>query len=47
MRGTTIKLSKAELQRLKDVKTDIYGGDVAEAVPHGQALQELIDAYEE
>jgi len=46
-RQTSIRLGEDELEQLHTVKKEIYGPDIAESVPHGQALQELIDAYEE
>jgi len=45
-RDTTIKLSTEELNRLKTVKDEIYGDDIAENVPHAKALEHLIDAYQ-
>jgi hypothetical protein len=46
MRKTSISLSKSELEQLHTVKKELYGDDIAERVPHGQALTDLIDAYQ-
>ena len=46
MRKTSIKLSTEELEQLHTVKKELYGPDIAERVPHGQALTDLIDAYQ-
>jgi len=45
-RDTTIKLSTEELSRLKTVKDEIYGEEIAPNIPHGKALQHLIDTYQ-
>lgn len=46
MEQTSIRLSKEELNRLKTVKDEIYGDEIAENVPHAKALDHLIDAYQ-
>ena len=45
-RETSIRLGTDELEQLRTVKREIYGEDIAESVPHGLALQELIDSYQ-
>jgi hypothetical protein len=47
MREKNIRVSKAELKALKDVKEPLFGDDVADDVTHGATIRRLVEEYEE